>query len=170
MSMLDYTDPNDPWRYDPFHGLDNAERVKAGCLGGMAYIAILLAALVVCILLGSCTTTKTVTVERHTTDTLRVTQYHRDSIYLSDSIYVSDFVRDDTVYKTVERWRTQYRDRWHTDTAYISHTDTVSNVYENIREVPAELTLWQRFRMSMGSVFLWLCAIMLAIWIWRKKP
>ena len=65
-------------------------------------------ALLICALFGSCTTTKYVPVPEYHTDTVRITNHTRDSIYLSDSIYINDFVRDDTVYKTIERWHTQY--------------------------------------------------------------
>lgn len=129
MIMTDYNNPNMNWLppgYDPYKGMDDDERLKAGCLQAAAFITMLIVGLLLCALFGGCTATeRVVTVERHTTDTLRITQYQRDSIYLSDSIYVSDFVRDDTVIKTVERWHTQYRDRWHTDTVYQSKTDSV---------------------------------------------
>ena len=84
----------------------------------------------------------------------RVVQHQRDSIYLSDSIYVNDFVRDDTVYKTVERWHTQYRDRWRTDTIYQSKLDSIPYPVEVEKKVPAELTWWQQTRWYLANTLL----------------
>lgn len=171
MIMTDYNNPNTNWLppgYDPYKGMDDHERLKAGCLQLATFIAMLIVGLLLCALMGSCTTTKYVTVERHTTDTLRLSRNIRDSIYLSDSIYVSDFVRDDTVIKTIERWHTQYRDRWKTDTIYQSKTDTLTNVYENVREVPAQLTWWQQARLHLANIMLWLLLVVSIIYIGKK--
>jgi hypothetical protein len=124
-------------------------------------------ALAMCALLGSCTTTKYVPVPEYHTDTLRVVQHQRDSIYLSDSIYVNDFVRDDTVYKTVERWHTQYRDRWRTDTIYQSKLDSIPYPVEVEKKVPAELTWWQQTRLHLANIVLVLLAVACVVWAVR---
>ena len=170
MTPIDYNDPNSYWLhqgYDPYKGMSDDERMRTGCLQGIAYIFMILAAFVLCAIFGSCTTTKVVTVERHTTDTLRLSRNIRDSIYLSDSIYINDFVREDTVYKTVERWHTQYRDRWHTDTIYKSRTDTVPMPYPVVKTVPAELTWWQQSRIHLANIVLWMLLIAAALWTYH---
>lgn len=157
MTPIDYNNPNDLWRnngYDPYKGMSDDERLKAGCFQLLAVVGSVIAAIAICALLGSCTTTKYVPViERHT-DTLRIVQHQRDSIYLSDSIYVSDFVRDDTVYKTVERWHTQYRDRTVRDTIYQSRTDSVPVPYPVIREAEHHMSLIQKVLMGTGGIAL----------------
>jgi len=164
--MINYNDPNQSWLpngYDPYKGMSDKERMKAGCLQGVACIVGVIVALIVCALLSGCTTTKYVPVIEHRTDTVRVTQHHRDSIYLSDSIYVSDFVRDDTVYRTVDRWHTRYVERTRTDTLYQSRTDTIPMPYPAIKEVPAELTWWQQTLMHTGGIAIFLL-IIFVVW------
>lgn len=42
--MIDYNDPNDVWRmtgYDPYRGMTDEERMKAGCFQVIAFIATL---------------------------------------------------------------------------------------------------------------------------------
>jgi hypothetical protein len=102
------------------------------------------------------------------TDTVRIVQHQHDSIYLSDSIYVNDFVRDDTVYKTVERWHTQYRDRWRTDTIYQSKRDSIPYPVEVIKEVPAQLTWWQQTRLHLANIVLWLLVVLAVIYVGKK--
>lgn len=54
MSIIDYNDPNDVWRmtgYDPYKGMTDDERMKAGCLQVIAFVVtalmlLILAALV----------------------------------------------------------------------------------------------------------------------------
>ena len=153
--MTDYTNPNDPWMqtgYDPYKGMSNNERIKAARLQLLIMVGAFIAALLICALFGSCTTTKYVTVPEYHTDTVRIVQHQRDSIYLSDSIYVSDFVRDDTVYKTVERWHTKYIEKQVHDTLYQSKVDSVPYPVEVIKEVPAKLTWWQQTRLHLFNI------------------
>lgn len=111
------------------------------------YITIIVWAALLLIALTGCSTTRPTVVERHTTDTLKMVQHHRDSIYVHDSIMVAHW--GDTV--RVDRWHTLYRDRWHTDTLYRNRTDSVPYPVEVIKEVPAPLSTWQQVRMSIGS-------------------
>ena len=153
--MTDYTNPNDPWMqtgYDPYKGMSNNERIKAARLQLLIMVGAFIAALLICALFGSCTTTKYVTMPEYHTDTVRIVQHQRDSIYLSDSIYVSDFVRDDTVYKTVERWHTKYIERMIHDTLYQSKMDSIPYPVEVIKEVPAKLTWWQQTRLHLFNI------------------
>ena len=39
--MTDYTNPNDPWMqtgYDPFKGMSEDERMKAGCMQAVVFV------------------------------------------------------------------------------------------------------------------------------------
>ena len=142
--------------------------VRAAC-GCASYIMILLLLALFCLLSG-CTTTRYVEVPGPShTDTVRITKHTRDSIYLSDSIYVNDFIRDDTVYKTIERWRTKYIERTTHDTLYQSKVDSIPYPVEVIKEVPAELSWWQQLKMKVGGAAIILCLLAFLIWVWRTK-
>ena len=96
--MMDYNNPNDYWahnRYDLYKGMNDDERMAAGCMQMTAFIVMLLVGLAVCALLGSCTTTEYVTVEKVRTDTLIQTKVQKDSVFLHDSTFVK--VAGDTV-------------------------------------------------------------------------
>ena len=81
--------------------------------------------MVVLFCISSCTTTKYVPVVEYHTDTLIQKMTQRDSIHVHDSIRVSE--KGDTV--TIERWHTQFRDRWHHDSIYIARHDTIPQPY-----------------------------------------
>lgn len=171
MTPIDYNNPNEMWKhngYDPYKGLSDNERMLAGCLHVFILMGAFIVALLICALFGSCTTMKYVPVPEYHTDTVRIVQHQRDSIYLSDSIYVSDFVRDDTVYKTIERWRTKYIERMSHDTLYQSKRDTIPYPVEVIKEVPAKLTPWQQFRISLANILLYLILIVGIIYVGKK--
>ena len=123
---------------------------------GCYLLAIVFAVLLGWLLMG-CTTTKYVQIPEYHNDTVRVTQYQRDSIYMHDSILVRQ--RGDTV--TVERWHTRWRDRWQHDTLYISKTDSVPTPYpvEVVKEVKKPLTWWQQTRMHVGGIVIFLLII-----------
>ena len=170
--MINYNDPNQSWLpngYDPYKDMNDKQRMMAGCLQGAAFVLMIIFALAMCALLGSCTTTKYVQIPEYHTDTVRIVQHQRDSIYLSDSIYVNDFVRDDTVYKTVERWHTQYRDRWRTDTIYQSKRDSIPYPVEVTKEVPARLTWWQQTRLYLANTLLVVLGLVGIGWVVKKR-
>jgi hypothetical protein len=167
--MMIYNNPNDYWQgHDPYNGLSDDERMKAGCMQLASIIFSVILALLLFALFNSCSTQRVVTVERRTTDTLMMLNSIRDSIYLSDSIYVSDFVRTDTVFRTVERWHTQYRDRWQHDTIYKSRTDSVPVPVPAPVEVPAKLTWWQQTRMHIGGIALAVLGLYIAFILIKK--
>jgi len=171
MTPIDYNNPNEMWRhncYDPYKGLSDKERMLAGCLHVFILMGTFIVALLICALFGSCTMTKYVPVPEYHTDTVRIVQHQRDSIYLSDSIYVSDFVRDDTVYKTIERWRTKYIERISHDTLYQSKVDSIPYPVEVIKEVPAKLTWWQQTRLHLANILLYLLLIVGIIYVGKK--
>ena len=167
--MMIYNNPNDYWQgQDPYKGLDDDERMKAGCMQLASIIFSVILALLLFALFNSCSTQRVVTVERRTTDTMMMLNSIRDSIYLHDSIYVSDFVRTDTVFRTVERWHTQYRDRWQHDTIYKSRTDSVPVPVPTPVEVPAKLTWWQQTRMHIGGIVLAVLGLYIAFILIKK--
>ena len=171
MIPIDYNNPNEMWRnngYDPYKGMSDEERMKAGCLQLVCVVGAFIVALLICALFSSCTTTKYVPVPEYHTDTVRIVQHQRDSIYLSDSIYISDFVRSDTVYKTIERWRTKYIERLSHDTIYQSKRDSIPYPVEVTKEVPAQLTWWQQFRISLANILLYGLLIAAIIYIGKK--
>ena len=135
MTPIDYNNPNEMWRhndYDPYKGMSDEERIKAGCMQVVAYIVMLIVGLALCALFGSCTTTKYVPVIEHKTDTVRQCLTLRDSIWLHDSISVQE--KGDTV--RIEKWHTKYVSKEVHDTTYISKTDSVPVPYEVVKEVP----------------------------------
>ena len=170
MFMMDFTNPNDFWThpdYDPYKGMSDDERMKAGCLQLASYIIMILFGLLLCALFGSCTTTKYVPVIEHHTDTLIQTKIVKDSVYLKDSTHVSE--KGDTV--RIEHWRTQFVKKEVHDTLYISKTDSVPAPYpvEVIKKVPAELTMWERLKMKVGGIAILLCIFAFLFWVWKTK-
>ena len=120
--------------------------------------------LVGCMGLMGCHTQERV-VEVVRTDTLIVKDVQRDSVYVErekhDSIYIHQ--KGDTV--LVEKWHTEWRDRWRDrekhDTLYVAKRDTISQTITktDVKEKP--LSWWQRVRMTVGDLALWLLAIFL---------
>ena len=116
-------------------------------------------------LLPACSAVRSSTESNHTRLSNNI---QRDSIYLHDSIYIIDFVRTDTVFRTVERWHTQYRDRWQHDTIYKSRTDSVPVPVPTPVEVPAKLTWWQQTRMHIGGIVLAVLGLYIAFILIKK--
>lgn len=167
MIPIDYHDPNEMWRqngYDPYKGMSDEERMKAGCLQLAAFFVMIMVGLALCALLSGCTTTKYVPVPEYHTDTLRVTQYQRDSVYVHDSTYIKE--KGDTM--LIERWHTQWRDRIVRDTVYQSKRDSIPYPVEVIKEVPAKLTWWQQTRLHLANIVLWLLALLAVIYVGKK--
>ena len=114
------------------------------------------------LMLTGCKTKETVvTVIEHRTDTLQITKYERDSIYIHDSTAVE---KNDSIIK-IERWHTKYVDRAVHDTLYQSTHDTIPQPYPVIKEVPAPLTWWQKTRLHIANILLWLIGLIGLIWL-----
>jgi hypothetical protein len=161
---MEYNNPNDPWMYDPYKGLDDDERMKAGCLQLASYLVMIFIGLLLCALFSGCTTTKYVPVIEHHTDTVRVVKVQHDSLVLKDSVYIHD--KGDTV--LIEKWHTQYRDRIVRDTVYQSKHDSIPYPVEVVKEVPAKLTWWQQTRLHLANIVLWLLALLAVIYVGKK--
>ena len=153
MTPIDYNNPNDMWRnngYDPYSGLSDEERMKAGCLQLTGIVGAIIVALLICALFGSCTTTKYVPVPEYHTDTLRISHNTSDSIYVHDSTYIKE--KGDTV--RIERWHTKYIEKQVHDTIYQSRTDSVPKPYPFVKVVERELTTNQKGLMILGALAL----------------
>ena len=167
MFMMDYTNPNDFWTHpdcDPYKGMSDDERMKAGCLQSLFYLVAVGIAFAVCALFGSCTTTKYVPVIEHHTDTLIQTNIQRDSIYVHDSISVTQ--KGDTV--LMDRWHTKYVEKQVHDTTYISKTDNIPLPYPVEKEVPAELTWWQQTWLHIADIVLWMLLLLAVVYALRR--
>ena len=153
MTPIDYNNPNEMWRhndYDPYKGMSDDERMKAGCLQLAGIVGAIIVALLICALFGSCTTTQYVPVPEYHTDTLRINHNTRDSIYVHDSTYIKE--AGDTFY--MERWHTKYIEKQVHDTIYQSRTDSVPKPYPFVKVVERELTTNQKGLMILGALAL----------------
>lgn len=167
-------DPNDPlgqyyWNHtDPDDDFDEREAFRRALRSMLVLLVVMLACLGVSALFSGCTTTRTVTVERTTHDTIQITRQQRDSIYLRDSIYVRERTQGDTVFMEVTRWHTQYRDRWHHDSIYAVRVDSVPVPYPVEKRVPAQLSWLQQMQIWVGRLVLIAIALAAAVWLLRR--
>lgn len=90
-----------------------------------------------------------------------VVMYRHDSVFVERA---TDTVR-------VERFRTLFRDRWHTDTLILVHTDTVLRVATEtvtLTRVEYRTRTWQRVLMWAGGIAL-VIAILAALTVLMKR-
>lgn len=106
------------------------------------------------LLLQGCRTPAPTIVERVRTDTAYVSKIQRDSVWLHDSVMVERWLRGDTVFEFRDRWHVKYVERLRVDTVYRARVDSVPVPYEVVKEVPAQLSWWQRLRLGLGSAVL----------------
>jgi hypothetical protein len=146
---------------------DNQNKEGMSISSILAGIILGLIACALITLFSSCTTTKYVPVIEHHTDTLIQTKVQKDSVFMHDSVEVR--IAGDTV--TIDRWHTKYISKEVHDTIYQSKTDSIPTPYpvEVIKEVPAELSWWQRLKMKVGGAAIILCLLAFLIWVWRSK-
>ena len=185
---MDYNNPNDNWMqtgYDPYKGMTDDERMKAGCLQGVAYFVAVIVALIVCALLGSCTTTKYVPVtETHTehhwhTDTVR----ERDSTYTERKTIIRELdsaamarygiqmESNQRAWLVLQReMENRLRELEHMTAQRDTVHDSIPVPYpvDVIKEVPAELTWWQQTRLHLANILLYLLLIVGIIYIGKK--
>lgn len=110
-------------------------------------------------------------------DTLVVKNTARDSVYVRDSVVRETYLAGDTVYLTLEKWHTRYKDRLVRDTMIRVERDTMW--VEKDKEVVLEpkKTLWEKAGGWIGQAMMWVIAlagIMLAIgmvmrWIFDRR-
>ena len=118
--------------------------------------------------LAGCKPTERV-VEVVRTDTLIVKDVQRDSVYIErekhDSVYIHQ--QGDTV--LIEKWHTEWRDRWRErerhDTLYIARHDTIRQTITktDVIRKDKELTWWQKIRLSLGNICLWVLLIIAVV-------
>lgn len=119
-----------------------------------ARIALLL--VILAILLCSCKT-RYIPVETIRLDTAYISKVKHDSIHTSDSIYV--FIKGDTVIKYKYKYTYTFKEIH--DTLWREKVDTIQIPYP----IEAQLTEWQKAKMSLGSVAFFILIIELIIFI-----
>ena len=174
--MIDYNDPNEMWRhngYDPYKGMSDEERIKAGCLQIVGMVGTIIAALLICALFGSCTTTKYVPVTEHHTEH----HWHTDSVKERDSVHTENttVIREvdsaamakygiqmqanQRAWLVLQREMEQrLRELEHMTATHDTIRDSIPYPVEVIEEVPTGLTWWQQTRIHIGGVVFWLLA------------
>lgn len=129
-------------------------------------VATIVAMVVALLMLTGCTTTKYVPVIEHQTDTLIQRVVERDSIHVHDSIRVTE--KGDTV--TIERWHTQYRDRWHHDSVYVSKIDSVPAPYPVTEYVERKRSRLDWFLTITGIIALIAVIVFVAVKVRKFLP
>ena len=147
--IMNYTNPDEFWRhsdYDPYKDMSDDERLTAGCFQLAVMLLFIIFAFVICMLMGSCTTERVVTVEKVRMDTLRLSRNIHDSIYIHDSVSV--WQKGDTM--TIHEWHTKYVLNEKHDTTYIATHDTIPKPYPVIKEVERQMSRREKIIMSIG--------------------
>lgn len=184
MTPIDFHNPNEYWHgYDPYKGMTDEERMKAGCLLGVAYIVGFVIALAVCALLVGCTTTKYVPI----TETRTEHHWHTDSVKERDSTHTER----ETVIREVDSaamarygiqmqanqraWlvlqremENRLRELEHMTAQRDTVRDSIPVPYPVIKEVPAPLTWWQQARLHLANIGLWTLLLCAVIWIFKR--
>ena len=65
---MDYSNPNDPWLntgYDPFKGLSDKQRLRTGLYGCAILVLSFMLGILICMLMGACTTPRAVEEHHH---------------------------------------------------------------------------------------------------------
>lgn len=128
-------------------------------------IGMLFAVVFLALLMCSCKTVEYVPVIGQRTDTLVQKVIERDSIHVHDSTIVRE--AGDTV--LIERWHTQYRDRWHHDSIYISKTDSVPVPYPVTEYVQKPLRWHEKALIWIGILSLMAGIFACARWVSRHR-
>lgn len=147
--FTDYHNPNEYWQHNPMitePNIDPDDAMKSGCFVLVFYILAFIVGVALCALLGSCTTTEYVTVEKVKHDTTYVSKVQRDSIYIHDSTFIKE--KGDSV--LIERWHTVYRETKSRDTIYRATHDTIPQPYPVIKEVEKPLSRRQKAVFTIG--------------------
>ena len=188
MTPIDYNNPNDLWRnngYDPYKGMSDKERMKAGCLHALIMVGAFIAALLICALFSSCTTTKYVPVQQQHTEH----HWHTDSVKERDSIHTENttIIREvdsaamakygiqmqanQRAWLVLQReMENRLRELEHRSAQRDTVRDSVPVPYpvEVVKEVPAKLTWWQQTRLHMANILLYLILIVGIIYVGKK--
>ena len=184
---MDYMNPNDYWRhqdYDPYKGMNDEEKLRAGCWQMVVFLVAVAIGMIVCSFFTSCKSVEYVPVvqthEQH--------HWHTDSVKEKDSIYHENttiiqqldsaaMAQYGIQLKSAERaWlvKTAELERQIQQLSHLTQDrdtvrDSVPVPYPVIKEVPAELTWWQQTRLHIANILLWALLIVGVVWIIKKK-
>jgi len=181
---MDYNNPNDYWHgYDPYKGMSDDERMKAGCLLGVAYIVGFVIALAVCALFVGCTTTKDVPI----TETRTEHHWHTDNVNERDSVHTENttIIREvdsaamakygiqmqanQRAWLVLQReMENRLRELEHMTAQRDTVHDSIPVPYTVEKQVPAELTWWQQARIHLANILLYLILIVGIIYVGKK--
>ena len=184
MTPIDYHNPNDYWHgYDPYKGLSDEERIAAAILRIVYTCLGLLVAVLLCALLGSCTTTKYVPV----TETHTEHHWHSDTVRQRDSTHTEreTIIREvnsaamarygiqmqanQRAWLVLQReMENRLRELEHKSAQRDTVRDSIPVPYPVIKEVPAKLTPWQQFRIHLANILLYLILIVGIIYVGKK--
>ena len=187
MTPIDYNNPNDVWRnngYDPYKGMSEEERMKAGCLQIVCIVCAFIVALLICALFGSCTTTKYVPV----TETHTEHHWHTDSVKERDSTHTerNTIIREldsaamakygiqmqanQRAWLVLQReMENRLRELEHMTAQRDTMHDSIPYPVEVTKEVPAELTWWQQTRLYLADAVLIAAVLLLVFAMVRRK-
>ena len=181
--MNDYNDPYNLLGCDPYQGMTEEERMTAGCLHVAGFIVVFFVALLLCALMGGCTTTKYVPV----TETHTEHHWHTDSVRERDSTHTEretvirevdsaamarygiQMERNQRAWLVLQReMENRLRELEHRSAQRDTVHDSIPVPYPVEVEVPAELTWWQRARIHLANILLYLILIVAVIYFGRR--
>ena len=170
MTPIDYNNHNDYWQgYDPYKGMTDDERTLAGCLHSIGYIVAIVILLMVCALLGSCTSTEYVPVPEvhehwhHSTDTIHKTDSVIDrqttTIREVDSatmarygIQLKDMQRAWLI--ETNRLQRELSGLRQTRTDSVHERDSIPYPVEVVKEIARPLAWWEKLLMLLGILLI----------------
>ena len=185
--------PYNPYGYEPeTPEMDNADMseeerlhlmIKRAIIRVITILIGLAIGLVVCALMGSCTTTKYVPVtEQHTEH-----HWHTDSVKERDSIHTENttIIREvdsaamakygiqmqnnQRAWLVLQReMENRLRELEHMTATHDTIRDSIPYPVDVIKEVPAKLTWWQQTRIHLANILLYLAAIVAVIYFGRR--
>jgi hypothetical protein len=150
MSLIDYNNPNEYWRNMPYNGHDdNPNQIKNTVMQMVMFMLILFGTLVLCMLMGSCSSGREVVVvtQQHIkTDTVWQIHVLRDSVFVERHDSAVTYVTGDTVFVDRWHWRDRWRERVVRDTIYKSRADSSAVVAVTQKQTEPKRTWWQRVK------------------------
>ena len=182
---MEYHNPNDYWMhgYDPYKGMNDDERLSYGCLHIVGCIAAVAVALLLCALLGSCTTTKYVPVaetrtEHHWhTDTVRQrdsTHTERETIIREvDSAAMAKYgiqmERNQRAWLVLQReMENRLLELEHMTAQRDTVRDSIPVPYPVVKMVEKPLSWWERLRLNIFNVLLGVIALVIIFFFIRR--
>lgn len=188
MTPIDYNNPNEMWQhngYDPYKGMTDKERIKAVCLQVIGTVVGVIIGMLLCALLGSCTTTRYVPI----TETHTEHHWHTDSVKERDSTHTerNTIIREldsaamarygiqmesnQRAWLVLQReMENRLRELEHMTAQRDTIHDSIPAPYpvEVTKEVPAKLTWWQQTRLHLANILLYLILIVAVIYFGRR--